>query len=62
MLYTSFMFLQLETNISKKNVKIRCRYITTLLLLRRILQVHVNIDVLCEQVLEYARECNSTGK
>jgi hypothetical protein len=62
MFYTAFMFLLLETNISKKNVKIRCQYITTLLLLQRSLPVHVNINALCEKILEYSRGFNGTGK
>jgi hypothetical protein len=61
MLYSGFMFLLLVTKISKVNMRFRWQYKTNLLLLYRSLTFRVEGDALCEPILEYAREFNSTG-
>jgi hypothetical protein len=55
-------FLLLVTNISKKNVKFHSQYKTAILLLYRRLPVRVKADALCELILAYATDVNSTGK
>jgi hypothetical protein len=55
------MYLLLVTNVSKKNVKTRCQYKTTLLLLYRRLPIRVKVDAFCEQILAFAREFNGTA-